>query len=323
MGLFKVRAMPGALADGYDGYVREAKEAEALGFDGYLAPEHHFMYDGFMPVPLLALAAAASVTSRIRLVTGAMLLPLYDPLAAAELAATVDVISGGRVTLGLGMGYRPYEFDGIGTDKRTRGDRLVESIQIIEAATRDEEFSFEGRHHRYDKARLSPRPVQRPIPVWFCGGTSSRAARRAAGAGLPYWLANASFEQLDATVAEYRKAGAEAGCPEDRLRVACYKDICLGETLEEAELLRDMLLQDFYDEHILGYGYLVDERGKHLYGLSKDDPAYQRFVESIFCGTADMVIEELRRYEDLGLEALLIQTAQRERFAADVLPAFR
>lgn len=323
MGLFKVRAAPMALADSYDGYIREAKEAEALGFDAYLAPEHHFMYDGFIPSPLLALAAAASVTSRIRLVSGAMLLPLYEPLTAAELAATVDVLSGGRLILGMGMGYRPYEFDGLGTEKRTRGERLVEGIQVVTAATQGEEFSFDGRHYRYEKARLSPAPIQRPVPVWFCGGTSPRAARRAGQAGIAYWLANANFELLETTVREYRRAGRETGFGDDQLRVACFKDICLGNSIEEAEALRDILLHDFYDEHILGYGYLVDDQGKHLYGLERDHPAYQRFVDSIFCGTAEMVVEELRRYERLGLQALLIQTAQRERFATEVLPAFR
>ncbi|MEW6476942.1 MAG: LLM class flavin-dependent oxidoreductase [Actinomycetota bacterium] len=323
MGLFKVRAAPAALADSYDGYVQGAKQAEALGFDAYLAPEHHFMYDGFIPSPLVALAAAASATTKIRLVTGALLLPLYDPLAAAELASTVDVLSGGRVILGLGMGYRPYEFDGIGTEKRTRGERLVEGLQVIMAATRGEEFSFEGRHYRYEKARLSPVPIQRPIPVWFCGGTSPRAARRAGQAGARYWLANANLELLETTVREYRRAGTEAGFPEEELQVACFKDVCLGDTVEEAEYLREMLLHDFYDEHILGYGYLVDDTGKHLYGLDRDRPAYRRFVDSIFCGTADMVIEELRRYEALGLDALLIQTAQLDRFATDVMPAFR
>ncbi len=168
--------MPASLANGYDSFVADAVKAEELGFAAYGAPEHHFTYDGFIPFPLQALAAAAAVTTTIRLVTGAMLLPMYDPLDAAEAAATLDVISGGRVRLGLGMGYRPMEFDGIGTAKRTRGARLVEAIEVLRRATAEDTFDFEGEHYRYEGASLRPVPVQRPIDIWFCGGTSARAA---------------------------------------------------------------------------------------------------------------------------------------------------
>jgi len=322
MGIAKVRALPSGLANGFDSYVSDAKRAEDLGFDSFGAPEHHFMYDSFMPAPLQALAAAAAATSRIRLQTGAMLLPLYDPLEAAEQAATLDVLSGGRVTLGLGMGYRPLEFDGLGTEKRTRGARLVEAMQIIELATSREEFSFEGKHYRYDGVRLSPRSVQRPIPMWFCGGTSAAAARRAGEAGFGYWLANSPFDRIELMVKEYRQVGRDAGWPEERLRVAAFKDLCIGATVEEAQGLRQMLVDSFYEEHIIGYGYLVDDEGNHVYNAPQDHPMYRRFIDSIFCGTVEMVVEELKRYEAIGVDAVFVATAQRELIAQQVMSEF-
>jgi hypothetical protein len=111
IGTAKMRPMPNALGSGYEKFVNDAIEAERLGFDGYGSGEHHFMYDEFMPIPLQAVAAVASVTTKMRLATSAMLLPLYDPMEAAEIASTLDVLSGGRVSLGLGMGYRPYKLD--------------------------------------------------------------------------------------------------------------------------------------------------------------------------------------------------------------------
>ena len=295
IGLAKVRAMPGALADGYDTYVRDAEIAEEMGFDGWGAPEHHFTYDGFVPAPLQALAAAAAVTTKIKLVTGAMLLTLSDPIAAAEAAATLDVLSGGRVVLGLGMGYRPLEFAGMGTAKRTRGRRLVEGMQVIEAATSGEEFTYQGEHYGYRDVRVRPAPQQRPIPMWFCGGTSEAAARRAGEAGLAYWLANSSFERIEAMVTEYRRVGAGAGWPEGRLRTAAFKDVCIGATMAEALAMRQIFVDSFYEEHILGYGYLVDDDGNHVYNPPHDDPMYQRFLDSFFCGTSEMVVEELKR----------------------------
>jgi alkanesulfonate monooxygenase SsuD/methylene tetrahydromethanopterin reductase-like flavin-dependent oxidoreductase (luciferase family) len=322
MGVARMRTMPGSLADGYDTFVRDAVDAEAFGFSAYGAPEHHFMYDGFLPLPLQALAAAAAVTSKIRLVTGAMLMTLYDPMEAAEIATTLDVLSGGRVTLGLGMGYRPMEFDGIGTAKRTRGARLTEALEVMRRATSEEAFSYEGKHYQYHGASLSPMPVQRPIDMWFCGGTSERAARRAGEAGVPYWLANAPFERTEVIVQEYRRVGREAGWSEDRLRVAAFKDICIGATVAEAEAMRQILIDSFYEEHILGYGYLVDEDGNHVYNPPHDHPLYQRFLDSFFCGTVEMVVEELQRYEALGIEAVFLPSIQRQLISEQIIPHF-
>ena len=323
LGMAKMRPMPNSAADGYDKYVADAVEAEALGFDGYGTGEHHFMYDGFMPIPLQAAAAVAAATTKMRMCTGAMLLPLYDPMEAAEHAATLDVLSGGRVTLGLGMGYRPMEFDGLSTEKRTRGARLVEAMEVIRLATGNERFSYEGKHYQYDNAQLLPRPVQQPIDMWFCGGTSLQGARRAGRAGVGYWLANSPYDATEAIVKEYHEIGREAGFGEDRLRVAAFKDVCIGSTMAEAEGLRDVLVRNFYDEHILGYGYLVDEKGKNLYNPPKDHPLYERFVRSLFCGTVEMVIEEIRRYEALGVTAMFLPSQQRELIAKEVLPEFR
>lgn len=323
MGITKMRAMPSSLADGYDVFVQDAVRAEELGFDAYGAPEHHFTYDGFLPFPLEALAAAAAVTSKIRLVTGAMLQTLYEPLDAAEHAATLDVLSGGRVVLGLGMGYRPIEFDGLGTAKSTRGARLREAIEVLHGATSAAAFSHEGVHYRYSEERLVPRPVQSPVEIWFCGGTTEAAAERAGRAGLPYWLANSPFERTRAIVEAYKKAGREAGHAEERLRVASFKDVFVGSTMEEALALRQMMIDAFYAEHILGYGYLVDDDGKQVYNPSEDHPMYRRFVDSLFCGTLDQVIVELRRYEELGIEAVFLPSFQRELIAQHVIPEFK
>jgi alkanesulfonate monooxygenase SsuD/methylene tetrahydromethanopterin reductase-like flavin-dependent oxidoreductase (luciferase family) len=322
--LQRSRVYPRSLALDYARVADDAAQLEAMGFDAFSASEHHFTYDGFCPSPLVALAAAARATSRIKLVTGALLLPLHDPLRVAEDAATLDALSGGRVILGLGMGYRPTEFDGMAADKRTRGARLIEMMQVIRAALSSERFSFAGRHYQYDNAAVYPRPVQRPHPpLWLCGGTTARAAGRAGTAGLPYWLANSTFEHAATCVAEYRRAGAAAGVPGPDLKVAVFKDFCLAGRKADALAQRDVLLRDFYDEHILGFGYLVDEDGRHVYDPPRDHPLYRRFVESIFVGTPEDAVTEMRRYETLGVDAMYVATMQKELFMTEVLPAVR
>ena len=322
-GLTKIRPMPSSLADYYDTWIQDVIRVEEVGFDGINSPEHHFMYDGFIPSPIQALCAAAAVTSKIRLATGAMLLTLYDPLEAAELATTADVLSNGRISLGLGMGYRPMEFDAFGTAKKTRGARLTEGMEIMKLATSQDSFSFEGKHYQYKDVSISPRPVQQPLDLWFCGGTTTIGARRAGTAGLGYWLANSPFDATENIVREYRQFGREAGWREDQLRTAVFKDIFIGETMEEAKAMAQQMMEFFYDEHILGYGYLVDENAQNLYNPSKEHHLYKRFVNSLTCGTVEMVIEELKRYQDIGVDVIMIQSTQQELIADKILPELR
>ncbi|MBI4517607.1 MAG: LLM class flavin-dependent oxidoreductase [Deltaproteobacteria bacterium] len=323
-GLAKSRVFPRNLALDYAELVDSACLLEEMGFDAFSGSEHHFMYDGFCPSPLVALSGLALSTKRIKFVTGALLLPLHDPLRIAEDAATLDRLSGGRLILGLGMGYRPLEFDGLASEKRTRGARLVEMIQLVQQALSQERFSFAGKYYQYENISVTPRPRQQPHPpLWLCGGTTAKAARRAGRAGLPYWLATSTFEHAEQCVHAYREAGRAAGFPPQALKVAVFKDLCLAASREQAVKLRQTLLRAFYDEHILGYGYLVDEAGEHLYNPPRSHPLYQQFVASIFAGTPQMAIAELQRYEMLGIEAMYVATVQKELFVKEVMPAFR
>lgn len=316
--------MPSNLAAAYGKAVESAQAIEAMGFDAISTSEHHFTYDGFCPSPLLPHGAIATGTKRLKMVTGAMLLPLHDPLRVAEDAATLDRISGGRMILGFGMGYRPLEFDALNSDKRTRGARLVEMIQFLQQALSKERVTFHGKYYHYDNITVRPRPVQRPHPpIWFLGGTTIKAGRRAGRAGLPYWLANSTYEHAEECVLAYREVGREAGFPPQVLKTAVFKDFCLARSVDEAKAMRQVLLDVFYDEHILGFGYLVGEDGEHLYNCPKNHPLYQRFIESIFIGTPEMAIREMQRYEMLGIDAIYIATNQKELFVKEVMPAFR
>lgn len=322
-GQFVLRGFPAAVPQNYDQLVATAVDAERLGFDGVVASEHHFEYNRFLPFPLQALAAAAASTSKIRLITGAMLLPLYDPIRAAEAAATVDILSGGRLTLGLGMGYRPMEFDGIGTAKGTRGARLSEQMEILRLATSRDTFSYQGKHYEYKNLQLRPTPLQRPIDMWFCGGTSRVGAQRAASGGFDYWLANSAYDRTKEIIDLYREFGREAGHAPDQLRVALFRDVFVGDTLAEARDARDWFLEVYYNEHIRCYGYLMDDKGEPLFTPPFDHPAYLAFVDSLLCGTYDMVVTELKRFEKLGIHSITVPPIQLEGFSKHVLPEFR
>lgn len=140
--------------------------AEDLGFDHLWTSEHHFLEDGWSPSQLPILAAIAARTRRIRIGTFVLLLPFHNPIRIAEDAATVDIISNGRFDLAVGPGSDPKDYATFGVPMRQRRPRMHEGLQIIRRCLNDEEFSFKGKYWNFNGVRMTPKPVQNPLPLW-------------------------------------------------------------------------------------------------------------------------------------------------------------
>jgi natural product biosynthesis luciferase-like monooxygenase protein len=144
------------------------RAAEEVGFDYIWAPEHHFTEYGFCASPMLTLAAMASVTKRVRLGSAVVVLPFNDPVRVAEEGAMVDLMSDGRLDLGVGRGFQPVEFRGFGVDQVRSHEMFDEALHIIERAWTGETVSFEGKHFKIDEHAVRPRPIQQPHPpIWL------------------------------------------------------------------------------------------------------------------------------------------------------------
>jgi alkanesulfonate monooxygenase SsuD/methylene tetrahydromethanopterin reductase-like flavin-dependent oxidoreductase (luciferase family) len=155
-----------------------AVEAERLGFDGVWVSEHHFTDDGYMSAVLPVLAAIAARTERVMLGTNVALAPLYHPLRLAEDAAAVDLVSGGRLLLGLAIGYRDAEFAAFGVAKGERVDRLVECVEVCRKAWTGEPFDHDGPTVTARELTVRPTPAG-PPEIWL-GGWVDAAIERAA-----------------------------------------------------------------------------------------------------------------------------------------------
>ena len=163
-----------------------AHVAEECGWDGFALTEHpapgarwlgaggHQTLD-----PFVALAAAAAVTSRIRLLTYLAVLAYRNPLLLAKTVATLDIISGGRAILGAGTGYLRGEFRALGADFEERNALFDEALEVLPLHWSGEPFDYEGRHFTARNTLALPRPVQQPVPIWV-GGNSATARRRVA-----------------------------------------------------------------------------------------------------------------------------------------------
>jgi len=158
---------------------------ETLGFDGAWVPEHHLSPDGYMPSPLVALAAIAARTRKLRIGSGVALAPLYDPVRFAQDCAVLNIVAGGRLEMALAIGYRRREYAAYGLKFNERGARFDEFLEIVTRLWAGEEVTFSGRFFQIDKARLSPGP-QGPIPLHI-GGFVDKALDRVARYGDSYY----------------------------------------------------------------------------------------------------------------------------------------
>jgi probable F420-dependent oxidoreductase len=306
--------------------LRECERAEAAGFDSVWLGEHHnnpVLY----PAPLIGLAAVASRTQRIRLGTGVLLLPLYHPMMVAEEGAMVDMISGGRLILGVGAGYAPEEFAAFGYSLKERGGRLDESAALLQRLWTEENVTHRGKYYQLDNATVAPRPVQRPRPpIWF-GAWAEPAIRRAARLGDAWFVGpSASLREIAPCAELYRRACAETGKTGE---VAVFRYVFVAGSTKEAMSAAGASFINAFERMYFRWPHPVVKR-------PEGDLTIERLAEDrIILGDPTTCLEEISRFEKaLGLKYLVCRFSvpgipreacekSLELFTRGVMPALR
>lgn len=311
-----------------------ARLAEDVGFDSFWLAEHHGASDGYIPSLLPFLSAVAARTERLELGTAVMLSPFHDPLRVAEDAAVVDNISGGRLNLGIGLGWAPEEYRMFAAPTKGRGRRLSEFVAVLRGAWTGEPFTVGGAHLSYEDVMVRPAPARR-IPIYLGGGTPAALERAAR-------IADGHFPTSTGTVADAVARAKEMLAIRERLGVAgpyrfgMFLPVGIGKDADDGwAAIRDGLL------HVRG-SYALWGQGKRDVSGARDEAAkWEDAIRgSSTCGTPEQIVEALRPHlrdlERLGFEEVFVSAILAvpgtpkdraaeavERFGKEVIPALR
>ncbi|GAB2675067.1 LLM class flavin-dependent oxidoreductase [Kribbella swartbergensis] len=277
--------------------VEQARLAEQAGFDWIVLGERHLHRPGYHEI-LTSLAYLAAKTDRIGLATSGIVAPLYDPVVLAETLAHIDVLSGGRLTAGFVLGYRPEEFALYGVTQAERVARFEECLTVLTRLWTEDEVTYDGKFTSIREAFLSPRPVQTPRPRLWNGGRVSAVLERTARM-CDGWTT--SFNELDSDlpskIAEYRSYPSGEGTL-GRDVILCREGFC-APTSQDARQALEEPLRDLYDAYT---GWKRTSTDASRYSQGWDDIAARSVI-----GSPAECAERLAHYEQMGADGIILR----------------
>jgi probable F420-dependent oxidoreductase len=263
-----------------------AQAAEASGYSRLVLGEHVlgadpdrpggwdglYTHEDQWPEPLTTLSYLSALTDRIELMTGVLILPQRQTALVAKQAAQLDVISGGRLVLGVGTGWNAVEYEGLGQDFHTRGRRMEEQIRLLRLLWAEPVVSFEGEWDRVELAGINPLPMRRDIPIWV-GGNAAKALDRAGRVADGWFPLGVDASSIQAGLERMRSAARDAGRDPDPLGLQC----CVMETGD-----RDGQVEEAQRFDALGATYvgLITSRAE-LSSPQQHIDALTRFAEAV------------------------------------------
>jgi alkanesulfonate monooxygenase SsuD/methylene tetrahydromethanopterin reductase-like flavin-dependent oxidoreductase (luciferase family) len=344
------QAAPGqSHADIIRGELDQIVWSEELGFDEIWLTEHHFINYGLSVDPAALAAAAASRTRRIRIGLAAAILPFHHPLRLAEQMALVDIISNGRLDVGVGRGNRPMEFRGFHVPQEESHDRFDEAVEILRRAWTEERFSYDGRFFKVPEVSVIPKPVQRPHPPLYQVCVSKDGIENTALHGWPM-LNSVLFGPVDQLIANretyvdtLKKAGRSAEEIKSLLaRWGVSRQIYVAETdaralaeAKDAELWYQESFRKFVVPERIEEAHPSLQPGFRAMAERLSKITWEGLVaETLAFGSPDTVARHIEVMRDLGVGQVmcwmnfggLAQGKVRrsmELFAREVMPRFR
>ena len=314
-----------------------ADEAERLGFDSIWCAEHHFSSYGYLSRPLMFATHLAGRTERIRVGSAVVVLPLHHPLTVAEEIATADMLSGGRLDVGLGRGYQTYEFERYGIALDDSRARFDEGVDILLKAFEGKPFAYEGKYYRFGETSVYPTPVQSPHPPIWVVGQSQESIVATAKRGFN--LVSGGFGVSIDRLREFRK-GFDAmeidPATKRGIRVSTQRPVYVTRDETELPAVVEQARWNMRVTLSLRQGLERVDKGRAVAVPFDSEPATEDLLDKYFImGTPETCIAKLKELQDaMGIDHFNAnfwfgdlpqdQVLRSMRlFAEEVMPAFR
>jgi alkanesulfonate monooxygenase SsuD/methylene tetrahydromethanopterin reductase-like flavin-dependent oxidoreductase (luciferase family) len=323
--------------------LEQIEKAEELGFDGVWLAEHHFQWYGIATDLMVIAGWVAARTQRIRIGTAIVVLPFHNPIRLAEQAATVDLMSSGRLDFGVGRGYQAAEYGGFGISMDESKVRFAECMEVLLKAWTEESFSYDGQYTQVRDVTLLPKPLQKPHPpIYVASWMTPETIKYAAEMGFPILApAGLASDQIKTNYQLYRETLKSLGKSTANLELPALVHIYVDENEERG--------QQVGLEHSMRYGASLVTLGTPMQKggqLSRDYENYREFGEAgrvvrenrqelMLFGNPDTVAKKIKWMRDElgvnyvmcwmnmgGLEHARVLKSM-SLFANEVMPRFR
>lgn len=278
----------------YDNAVTQVKAAEAAGFEIAWFAEHHFSNYCVCPSPLMMVARLAGETSRIKLASGVVIVPLYDPVRLISEIGMVDSMAHGRLVLGIGSGYQPYEFDRFGEDLKDSVPKLIEFMGLLEQAFTTTTFSHHGQYYQLPETHIASRPMGSLPPVWVAGDNRT-LHELAARKGWPVMLTprHATVGQLLEVKGKLADVYVSQGRRREDAAIAPLRHVCITDSKAEAENFVENVRHQIRLSQSLRYREELIEGSMLVEKPYANEPPLPDLGKALAVGSAEMVAERL------------------------------
>jgi alkanesulfonate monooxygenase SsuD/methylene tetrahydromethanopterin reductase-like flavin-dependent oxidoreductase (luciferase family) len=309
-----------SIAELYQQILAQGELAESLGYDTFFVAEHHFHEYGAVPNPSVMLSSMAQRTTKLRLGTAISVLTFHNPLTIAETYAMVDVLSGGRLVLGVGSGYLKHEFEGYNVDPAEKRERFDESLEVLRRALSGERVTFKGKYIQAEKVAINVLPIQQPTPPIYVAVLRREAAYYIGLKGqhivcVPYASVD-NFEEIVEIISEFRRGQRDGGItagPDDIL-IALHTHVASDDAAARSraaapfELYVDTRLyakrQTFQDVERSGLSLIggTESVKKKLERLQSMGADHILALHNFGLLAQDLVFDSMRRFAQLAQE---------------------
>ncbi len=312
-------------SQGFRDFIDNNVEAEALGYYSTFLVEHHFTGFGQVSASLNLLTWLGARTRHLRLGTAVLVLPWHNPVLLAEQAATLDLLSGGRLDFGVGKGYRWNEFAGFCVPMEEADERFEEVLDVVtKAFVSDTPFSHRGKYWRFDEIVVEPPTVQKPHPPFWMGAGSANSVRQVAERGYNMLLGQHSLaDEILEQVAQFREEVEARDRQFNPMEVAVARAVHFAKNAADKEAA----IERRYQGH-MRVNALARRPGetRERYILDDEKQARYESAESALFGSPDEIAKKLEKLRAGGVEYVIINFGgSREnirRFAREIMPMF-